>query len=227
MIFLTRITKLTRAQFSNIRPVAYNPSGDNKFPMLPDGSARDVDWNRSHVETWKDMEKLVSTGKVRAIGVCNYSEKYLRQLLPHASIIPAVNQIENHPLLPQSEIVALCKEKGILIEAYSPFGSTGSPLFADQAVNAVAQRHGVGAGTVLISWHVNAGRVALPKSVTPNRIEENLKLVELTEQDVKDLESVPERNGGIKRFIYPPHGVNFGFPDKDFGTVAPEYKPKA
>jgi len=206
-------------------PVAYNPNGsDPKFPMLPDGSARDVDWTRSHVATWKDMEKLLSTGKVRAIGVCNYSEKYLRQLLPHAKVIPAVNQIENHPLLPQSEIAALCKEKGILIEAYSPFGSTGSPLMADEAVNTIATKYGVGAGTVLLSWHANSGRVALPKSVTPKRIEENLKVVELSEEDLKLLDSVPERNGGIKRFIYPPHGVNFGFPDKDSGKVAPEYQ---
>ena len=210
------------------RPVAYNPNGnDPKFPMLPDGSARDVDWSRSHIDTWKDMESLLSTGKVRAIGVSNYSEKYLRQLLPHCKVIPAVNQIENHPLLPQSEITSLCKEKGILVEAFSPFGSTGSPLMSDSAVSAVAKRHGVGQGTVLLSWHVSAGRVALAKSVTEQRIMENLGVVELASEDIKELEGVPERNGGIKRFIYPPHGVNFGFPDKDFGTVAPEYVPKA
>jgi len=98
---------------------------------------------------------------------------------------------------------------------------------SDPAVNAVATRHGVAPGTVLLSWHVCAGRVALAKSVTEQRIVGNLKVVELTSKDVKELEGVPERNGGIRRFIYPPHGVNFGFPDKDFGTVAPEYAPKA
>ncbi|KAF8417645.1 reductase-like protein [Tirmania nivea] len=179
-------------------PVAYNPNGN--IPNSRCCPARDVDWSHSHIDTWKDMEFLLSTGKVRAIGVSNYSEKYLRQLLPHCKVVPAVNQIENHPLLPQSEIISLCKEKGILVEAYSPFGSTGSPLMSDAAVNAMARRHGVSPGTVLLSWHVCAGRVA--KSVTEQRIVENLKVVELTDEDVKELEEVPERNGGITRFIH-------------------------
>lgn len=61
-------------------------------------------------------------------------------------------QIENHPLLPQQDIADFCKEKGILIEAYSPLGSTGSPLFEEEGVKEVAKKHGVGLGTVLISY---------------------------------------------------------------------------
>src|SRR6266404_5354126 len=88
------------------------------FPKLPDGS-RDVVLSHSHVTTYKSMEKLLTTGKVKAIGVCNYSKRYLEELLPQVSVIPAVNQIENHPALPQQEIVDFCKEKGIHITAYS------------------------------------------------------------------------------------------------------------
>ena len=99
------------------------------------------------------MERLVKTGKVKAIGVANYSKKFLEELLPHASIVPAVNQIENHPYLPQQEILDLCKEKGILITAYSPFGSTGSPIFKEEEVQKVAKKHGVNAGTILLSYH--------------------------------------------------------------------------
>lgn len=99
------------------------------------------------------MEALLSTGKTRAIGVCNYSVRYLTELLQSAQIPPAVNQIENHPYLPQDDIVGFCREKGIHITAYSPLGSTGSPLMSDAGVVAVAGKHGVEPGTVLLSWH--------------------------------------------------------------------------
>jgi glycerol 2-dehydrogenase (NADP+) len=101
------------------------------------------------------MESLIQShpDKVKAIGVANYSVKYLEKLLAQATITPAANQIENHPLLPQQEIVDFCKEKGIHITAYSPLGSTGSPLFKDEGVLAVAEKHKVGPATVLLSYH--------------------------------------------------------------------------
>lgn len=99
------------------------------------------------------MEKLVSSGKVKAIGVSNYSVPYLEELLPHTSIIPAINQIENHPALPQQEIIDFCKKKGIHITAYSPLGSTGSPLFTAEPIFEVAKKRNVTPATVLLSWH--------------------------------------------------------------------------
>lgn len=122
------------------------------FPALPDGT-RDLIRTHNHVDTWKAMEKLPATGKVRAIGVSNYSVPYLEQLLPQASIVPAVNQIENHPALPQQDIVDYCRSKGILIEAYSPLGSTGSPLLTAAPIVEIAQKKAVSPATVLLSWH--------------------------------------------------------------------------
>jgi diketogulonate reductase-like aldo/keto reductase len=134
-------------------PVGMNPNGnDDKFPKLPDGS-RDMVWSHDHVETWKLMEKLVETGKAKAIGVSNYSKTYLEQLLKHCKIVPAVNQIENSPQLPQQEVVDFCKEKGIHIMAYSPFGSTGSPLFQSEPVTKLAKKKGVSPGSILLSYH--------------------------------------------------------------------------
>ena len=134
-------------------PLAMNPNGNHPvFPKLPDGS-RDIVRDWSHVKTYKSMETLLSTGKVKAIGVSNYSKKYLEALLPQVDVIPAANQIENHPLLPQQEIVDFCREKGILVEAYSPLGSTGSPLMKDPLVLKVAEETGVSPGTVLLSYH--------------------------------------------------------------------------
>jgi glycerol 2-dehydrogenase (NADP+) len=134
-------------------PVAMNPNGNHPFfPTTADGS-RDVDFSRHHVDTYLDMEKLVHTGKVKAIGVCNYSVMYLEQLLARASIFPAVNQIENHPLLPQDDVSDFCKAKGIHITAYSPLGSTGSPLLTLPAIQQIATKHSVSPASVLLSYH--------------------------------------------------------------------------
>jgi glycerol 2-dehydrogenase (NADP+) len=99
------------------------------------------------------MEKLLETGKAKAIGVANYSVRYLKELVPQVSVTPAVNQIENHILLPQQEIVDLCKELGIHVTAYSPLGSSGSPLMQLPVIKAIAQRQGTSTATVLLSWH--------------------------------------------------------------------------
>ncbi|KAK4506890.1 hypothetical protein PRZ48_000623 [Zasmidium cellare] len=194
-------------------PVHMNPNGNHPlFPKHEDGS-RDIDHKWNHVDTWKNLEKLLKTGKTKAIGVSNYSVKYLKELLAEATVVPAANQIENHPLLPQQDISDFCKEKGILIEAYSPLGSTGSPLFSEDVVKDVAKKHNVGLGTVLISYQINKGHVVLPKSVTPSRIEENLKTVKLDSSDLEALDSIHKKKG-LTRYVYPPFGVDLGFPDK-------------
>ncbi|KAI9684933.1 MAG: hypothetical protein M1822_005582 [Bathelium mastoideum] len=197
-------------------PVPMNPKGNHeKFPKHPDGS-RDLHEDWSHLQTWKELEKLPATGKVRAIGVSNYSVKFLEQILSIATITPAANQIENHPYLPQQEIVDFCQSKGILVEAYSPLGSTGSPLFEEQGVQEVAKKHNVTAGAVLLSYHVARGVVVLAKSVTLSRIEENRNIIKLDSADVAALDGI-SKSKGIKRFVYPPFGVNVGFPDKPEG----------
>jgi len=193
-------------------PIAMNPDGnDEKFPKLPDGS-RDLIRDRSHVDTYKDMEKLLKTGKAKAIGVANYSKRYLEELLPKVDVVPAANQIENHPLLPQQEIVDYCRGKGILITAYSPLGSTGSPLMKDPHVVKLAEQKGVTPGTILLSYHVARGSSVLAKSVTPSRINENKNIVDLSESDLASLAEISK--GGVTRFVYPDFGVDFGFPDK-------------
>lgn len=122
------------------------------FPKLESG-ARDLDTSITYVDAYKSMEKLLPAGKVKAIGVANFSVPFLQKLLAETSIVPAANQIENHPYLPQQEIVDFCKEKGIHVTAYSPLGSTGSPLFSEEGVVKVGTKHKVGPGAVLLSYH--------------------------------------------------------------------------
>ncbi|KAJ4132694.1 H/ACA snoRNP pseudouridylase subunit [Fusarium falciforme] len=198
-------------------PLLLNPEGNHdKFPTKEDGS-RDVIRSYNHVDGWKQMEKLPATGKTKGVGVCNYSKRYLEELLPHATIIPAVNQIENHPSLPQQEIVDFCKEKGIHIEAYSPLGSTGGPVMTAEPVVKIAEKKGVSASTVLLSYHVARGSTVLAKSVTPERISANKTIVDLDADDMKLLNDYSDdltKKGELKRYVYPPFGVDFGFPDK-------------
>ncbi|RCI17102.1 hypothetical protein L249_1806 [Ophiocordyceps polyrhachis-furcata BCC 54312] len=198
-------------------PVLMNPNGnDEKFPTLPDGS-RDIIRGWNHVEAWKQMEALLATGKVKAIGVCNYSKKYMEELLAQCTVVPAINQIENHPSLPQQDVVDFCKSKGIHIVAYSPLGSTGSPLMSAEPVVEIARKKGVSAGTVLLSYHVARGSTVLAKSVTPARIKANLDIVDLDAGDMKlmdDYSAELVKKGELKRYVKPAFNVDFGFADK-------------
>ncbi|KAF4119905.1 glycerol 2-dehydrogenase (NADP+) [Geosmithia morbida] len=198
-------------------PLLLNPEGnDDRFPKLPDGS-RDIVHGWDHREAWKQMEALVATGKVRGIGVCNYSQKYLEELLPVAKVVPAINQIENHPALPQTEIVDTCKANGIHIVAYSPLGSTGSPLQTAEPVVKVAEKKGATPVQILLSYHVSRGQTVLAKSVNPDRIIANKDIIDLDTSDLNVLDDYSNdlaRKKELKRYVYPPFGINFGFPDK-------------
>lgn len=136
-------------------PLLMNPEGnDDKFPKLPSGE-RDIIRDPAkyhHTHTWAQMEAL-DKSQARAIGVANYSVRYIEELLKVAKVVPAANQIENHPALPQNDVVSLCKEKGIHIMAYSPLGSTGGPLFKEEVIVKVAEKHKVDPAVVLLSWH--------------------------------------------------------------------------
>ncbi|KAI0338034.1 Aldo/keto reductase [Trametopsis cervina] len=196
-------------------PIHLNPKGNHpSFPTKPDGS-RDIihDWPLS--KTWEQMEAVLEKGKVRSIGVSNFSEKTLEQILPSAKVVPAVNQIELHLYNPQHELLEYLKAKGIVAQAYSPLGSTNSPLFTDETASEIAKHHNVQTSDILLGYLVAKNIVALPKSVTPARIASNFDgaiaaFNALTPEDVKKLDEVAA-NGKQKRLITPPWGVDLGF----------------
>jgi len=145
------------------------------------------------------MEKLLSTGKVRAIGVSNFTVNTLTDLLSKTSIVPAVNQIEAHPYLQQPALFDFCKSRNILIEAYSPLGNnqTGEPRTVDdEVVGDISQRLNLDRGQVLASWGIQRGTVVLPKSVTPSRIKSNLQVKELPNNVFQELNALEKH----KRF---------------------------
>lgn len=127
------------------------PGNDSTLPTRSDGS-KDLDTERSYTDTWADLEKLIGTGKTKAIGVSNFGIPFLKNLLSHSKVVPAVNQVENHPRLPQTELVKFCREKGIIVTGYSPFGSTGVPILKEAVIKEVAEKHKVSAGNIVVSW---------------------------------------------------------------------------
>ncbi|KAJ9647497.1 hypothetical protein H2204_000126 [Knufia peltigerae] len=134
--------------------------------------------NVSISDTWAAMEKLVGTGKVKSIGVSNFTIERIEELLKTAKIPPAVNQIEAHPWLQQPKLFEYLKSKNILIESYSPLGNNiygHDRVIDDPTINTIAKRLNVDVGQMLVNWAVQRGTVVLPKSVTPSRIESNLK----------------------------------------------------
>ncbi|KAL4948870.1 NADP-dependent oxidoreductase domain-containing protein [Aspergillus filifer] len=185
-------------------PCAFKPS-DKWFPLDDNGvfQLADIDY----VTTYKAMEKLLATGKVRAIGVSNFNIRRLEELLGQVDIVPAANQIEAHPYLQQPELLQFCQSKNILIEAYSPLGNnqTGAPRTVDDpAVHKVAKQLSMDPGPFLASWGVQRGTVVLSKSVTPSRIAANLQVKRLPDDAFATLNAL----GRHKRFNFP---ANWGY----------------
>jgi glycerol 2-dehydrogenase (NADP+) len=119
----------------------------------------------------------IITGKVKNIGVSNFSIKTLTTLLQHARVVPAVNQVEAHPGLPQHELLAFCSshEPKILLTAYSPLGKHKYAASDSDIVN-IAKNNAMTEAQVLLSWAVQRGTVVVPKSVDPARIRQNLSV---------------------------------------------------
>jgi len=139
------------------------------------------------------MEKLVKTGKVKAIGVSNFNIRRMEDLLSKTDIVPAALQVEAHPYLLQPDLLEYCKKHDILLEAYSPLGnnSTGEQRTVDDPlVHEIGKELGMDPGAVLGSWAIQRGTVVLPKSVTPKRIADNLKVKELPADAMEKLDGL-------------------------------------
>ncbi|PVH17031.1 uncharacterized protein CXQ87_004590 [Candidozyma duobushaemuli] len=160
------------------------------------------------LETYKEMQKLVHSGKAKSIGVSNFTKERVELLIndPGVSVKPVVNQIEAHPLLTQPDLKEFCDENDILIEAFSPLGSASSPLFENPVVKAVAENNGATAGQVLVSWALQRNTVVLPKSVKEERIISNMKTFTLSEADFEALNNLSAKFG-VQRTCNFPWGV--------------------
>ena len=157
--------------------------------------------------TWAGMEAAARAGLTRHLGVSNFSAKKIRELLPHCELKPEVNQVELHPLLQQTDLVATCSSVGIHTTAYAPLGSGDRPAFVkapdapvlleDPVIRSIADAHQRTPAQVLIAWHLGRGISAIPKSVTPARLRENFAANEL-ELTPADLERIAALDRGYR-----------------------------
>ncbi|MEV5551070.1 aldo/keto reductase [Streptomyces sp. NPDC052309] len=145
-----------------------------------------------YVDSWKAMVKLREEGLVRSIGVSNFTAAHIERLEKETGVLPSVNQIELHPLLPQDELRAFHERKGIRTESWSPLGH-GSDLLADPAVASVAEAHGVTPAQVVLRWHTQLGAVPIPKSADPGRQRANLDVFGFTLDDAQ-MSAVADRS---------------------------------
>ncbi|MCS3443161.1 aldo/keto reductase [Microbacterium phyllosphaerae] len=144
---------------------------------------------------YKALETLLADGRVRAIGVSNFMVEHLEKLATETSIVPAINQIEVHPYFQQREVQQADAAAGTVTQAWSPIGGitayrpNGASVFDDETLTAIAAEHGKSPAQVMLRWHLQQGRSALPKSVRPARIAENF--------DVFDFELTADQLGAI------------------------------
>ena len=147
-----------------------------------------------YADSWLALEKLLADGRVRAIGVSNFLPVHLQRLIELGGTVPAVNQVELHPALQQRDVQVFNDAHGIATEAWSPLAQ--GAVLDDPAVVDIAARHGRTPAQVVLRWHLQQGRIVIPKSVTPARIRENLDVFGFTlaAEDLAAIDAL-ERDG--------------------------------
>jgi diketogulonate reductase-like aldo/keto reductase len=176
------------------------------------------------IDAYRALEKLLEDGKVRAIGVSNFMVDHLTQLLDATNIVPAVNQIEVHPYFQQREVQALGAQHGIVTQAWSPIGGitfyreggSHTSTLEDPIIVGIAEAHSKSPAQVMLRWHLQQGRSAIPKSTKPHRIAENLDVFdfELTDAELADIDALDTgKRGGPE-----PESITL----ETFGRAIPE-----
>lgn len=153
---------------------------------------------------YKALETLLADGRVRAIGVSNFMVEHLEKLAAETSVVPAINQIEVHPYFSQREVQQADAAAGTVTQAWSPIGGitayrpNGASVFDDETLIAIASEHGKSPAQVMLRWHLQQGRSALPKSVRPARIAENFDVFDF-ELTADQLGSIDALDTGVRR----------------------------
>ncbi len=157
----------------------------------PQSSPDCREWRTIDAETWRALEELYEAGKVRAIGLSNFLPHHVENLLKNCRVRPMVNQIEFHPGHTQETVVAYCKERGILVQAWSPIGR--GRVLEDELIVELAAKYGVSSAQVCLRYALQRGVVPLPKSSSEERMRQNQDLFsfELTEEDMYRIGAMP------------------------------------
>jgi diketogulonate reductase-like aldo/keto reductase len=155
------------------------------------------------LDAYRALETLLADDKVRAIGVSNFMPEHLNRLLAETSVVPAVNQIEVHPYFQQTALQRLHAEHGILTQAWSPIGGVTSygggekRTLDDRTLQELATVHGKSTAQVMLRWHLQQGRSAIPKSTKPARIAENFDVFDFELSD-EELAAIDALDTGVR-----------------------------
>ncbi|BCW34774.1 oxidoreductase [Arthrobacter sp. StoSoilA2] len=158
------------------------------------------------VDTWKALIELKKRGRVKSIGVSNFTVEGLQRIIDETGVVPAINQVELHPFFNQAELRAFNASKGILTQAWSPLGQ-GGELLENATVAEIAAKHGATPAQVVIAWHLAIGNVVIPKSVTESRIQENFAALGVKLDDA-DVEAINGLDRGAEGRIGPDPAVS-------------------
>ncbi|KAJ2787457.1 hypothetical protein GGI15_000702 [Coemansia interrupta] len=132
------------------------------------------------MDTWRAMEALVDSGKVRSIGVSNFTRSVLEKMIPQCRIVPAVNQVEIHPYNQSPALVKFCQSNGIAVTGYCPLGGVKINVMNDDLIKRIAEAHQCTPAQVALSWALSRGISVIPKTTNKLRLKENLKKIELS-----------------------------------------------
>lgn len=151
-------------------------------------------WPYPHLwkRRWAEMEELYIQGYCRAIGVCNFTEKYLKEMLATCRIKPMINQIECHPMFQQRETIELCNSEKIKVISYSPLARMNERLFSEKELINIANAYNKSVGQIILSWNICQGRIPIPASSKMKHIKENFEAqyVCLSDDDLRKIDSL-------------------------------------
>ena len=144
------------------------------------------------LKSWKVLEELYKSGRVRAIGVSNFNVHHLKELQKVAEIQPMANEVECHPLLQQWEIRNFCKENKIQLIAHTPTGKHSKLLYESEIMNDISVRYHVSIPQIILRWHYQLGDISIPNTTNPAHLLENLNIweFELTEQEMENMKKL-------------------------------------
>merc|ERR1719201_2212389 len=149
-------------------------------------------------QAWSALEGMLKTGRVRSIGVSNFAKSHLEQLFEDCTVKPMVNQIEKSPYMAQHELTKFCQSKGMLVQAWAPFGSGGTGVLKDPVIASIAKNHDKNVGQVILRWLAQHGCGALPKSSNEKRMAGNLDIYDfkLTADEMSQLDKLDKGFAG-------------------------------
>lgn len=152
-------------------------------------------WIQANKESWRAMEELYRQDKIKAIGVSNFLAHHLQPLMETAQIQPMVNQIEIHPGMLQKDIVKFCQQHDIVVEGWAPFSN--GQIFKHPLLQEIAERYNRSVAQIVLNWIMDKDIIPLPKSVTPQRIQENLQVFDfvLSKEDKSAIDEVTDCEG--------------------------------